>query len=91
MPCQVSVSIAETEPPGQPDVVATITDIPAEQEVAQASQMWSGGDKQPEAPLLMLSSEGEGEGGEGRADKPPEQLMTTDVQEEVALLAQQEQ
>lgn len=85
------MSIAETEPPGQPDVVATITDIPAEQEVAQASQMWSGGDKQPEAPLLMLSSEGEGEGGEGRTDKPPEQLITTDVQEEVALLAQQEQ
>ena len=86
---QVSVSIAETEPAVQTDVVATIPDLPTEQEVAQASQMWSVGDKQPEAPLLMLSTETDGEGREGRGDKP-EQLMVTDVQE-VTLLAQQEQ
>ena len=89
LPLQVSVSIAETEPAVQTDVVATIPGLPAEQEVAQASQMWSVGDKQPEAPLLMLSTETDVEGREGRGDKS-EQLMVTDVQE-VTLLAQQEQ
>lgn len=43
MALQVSVTMSEAETANQSAVVATITDLPTDSDVAPGGQMWSGG------------------------------------------------
>lgn len=48
MALQVSVTMSEAETANQSAVVATITDLPTDSDVAPGGQMWSGGEDKPE-------------------------------------------